>query len=266
MGPGKRGYETLTILSDDRLRRVFGRSGTIETAPNGNVWSEGVRDAVVARLAELIVKGTWSASQPLPNEDLLCEQLGVSRTSVREALRSLAAKGMVETRPRTGTTVLPKHKWSRLDPEVLRWTYEFGGDSEFDKSLVEARGVIEPAAAEMAADRATTEQIDEMRRALATMSENFATDPELSCLADLQFHRTLIQASHNAVLIQLGTAMSAALLASFRRITSLAKSHAPATDAHELVLAAIERRDPKAAGDAMRTVLKVAMSRFNNIA
>ena len=246
----------------EHLERVFGRTDTIVAAQTGAIRAARVRDAVSERLAEKIIGGFYPPGAALPNEDDLCEQLAVSRSSIREAVRGLAAKGMVETRTRAGTIVLTKDRWSRLDPDVLRWTYEYGADVAFDHSLIEARRIIEPAAAEMAAERATKEDLRRLKESFDTMAANFQGDLDLCSFADLQFHRAILVASHNEVLILLGSAMSAALLASFRRITSLAESHAAAVDAHRAVLDAIRDRDPQAARDGMLAVLEVARSRF----
>jgi DNA-binding FadR family transcriptional regulator len=94
------------------------------------------------------------------------------------------------------------------------------------------------------------------------MTDNFDIDLERSSFADLQFHRAILVASHNDVLVGLGSAMSAALLASFRRITSLAESHKAAADAHRAVFEAIRARDPRRARASMLSLLDVAHSRF----
>jgi GntR family galactonate operon transcriptional repressor len=246
----------------EHLVRVFERSDTIALDGGEAVKTTRLRDAVVERLAKKIVEGTYSVGSALPNEDELCNQLAVSRSSIREAVRILAAKGMLETRTRIGTLVLAKEHWSRLDADVLRWTYEYGTDGEFDRSLIEARRIIEPAAAELAAKRATPDDIQRLEEALNIMTENFDTDLERSSFADLQFHRAILVASHNDVLIGLGSAMSAALLASFRRITSLAESHQAAADAHRAVFEAIRAGDSKRARGSMLSLLDVAHSRF----
>lgn len=246
----------------EHLSRVFDRSDALVSEAGEAVKTTRLRDAVVERLAKKIIEGAFPQGAALPNEDELCKQLVVSRSSIREAVRSLAARGIVESRTRIGTLVLAKDRWSRLDPDVLRWTYEYGTDGEFDKSLIEARRIIEPAAAEIAAERATSDDVRRMEEALVVMTENFDMDLERSSFADLQFHRAILVASHNDVLIGLGSAMSAALLASFRRITSLAESHKAAADAHRAVFEAIRARDPNRARVSMLSLLDIAKSRF----
>jgi DNA-binding FadR family transcriptional regulator len=246
----------------EHLARVFERSDMIAVERGEAVKTTRLRDAVVERLAKKIVEGTYALGAALPNEDELCNQLAVSRSSIREAVRGLAAKGMVESRTRVGTLVLAKDRWSRLDPDVLRWTYEYATDGVFDRSLIEARRIIEPAAAEIAAERATSEDLHRLEEALNIMTENFDIDLERCSFADLQFHRAILIASHNDVLIGLGSAMSAALLASFRRITSLAESHKAAEDAHRAVFEAIRARDPNLARVSRLSLLEIAHSRF----
>jgi DNA-binding FadR family transcriptional regulator len=96
--------------------------------------------------------------------------LGVSRTVVREATKVLAAKGMVESRSKRGTVILPRSEWRLLDPDVLAWLTETGLDPEFLRSMFEVRKIIEPAAARLAAERATPAELDEIRSALDAMA------------------------------------------------------------------------------------------------
>ena len=89
-------------------------------------------------------------------EPVLCESLGVSRTVVREAVKSLVAKGLLVTGPKLGTRVLPEEHWNWFDPDVVAWQSKAGLTREFLRDLQELRRVVEPAAVRLAADRATT--------------------------------------------------------------------------------------------------------------
>ena len=105
----------------------------------------GVHRDVVRRLGLGILEGTWPPGGRLPNEADLCERFQVSRTALREAVRFLAAKGLIEARPRLGMVVRSRDRWNLLDPQLLAWQREWGTfDSDLVRSLLEARRVVEP--------------------------------------------------------------------------------------------------------------------------
>ena len=95
----------------------------------------------------------------LPNEAELTDRFGVSRTTLREAMQHLSALGMIRSRTRAGTTILPRENWNYLDPLVLDATLKFGTDDRFYTSLIDARLLLEPAAAAQAASNATARQL-----------------------------------------------------------------------------------------------------------
>jgi len=106
----------------------------------------------------------------LDGEIIAAEQLAVSRTAYREAVRILAAKGLVDARPKVGTRVNPQALWHLLDPDVLDWTFESEPDLVLLDSLFELRDVVESAAAAMAAQRRSSVHLQEMRAALEGMA------------------------------------------------------------------------------------------------
>src|SRR5438477_494398 len=109
----------------------------------------GLHGAVVHAIGVRIVGGELTPGEPLPSEDELTGELAVSRTVLREALKVLAAKGLVEPRPKTGTRVRERRFWNLLDPDVLAWRLETGSDSDpgFFRDIIELRRIIEPEAA-----------------------------------------------------------------------------------------------------------------------
>jgi len=118
-----------------------------------------VRDRATLELATRIVSGHYRPNSLLPVESRLLAELGVSRTALRESLRTLAAKGLVEARQRVGTRVRPRNEWHRLDPDVLHWMGVVGLDLDFVHGLIEFRLIVEPAAADMAARRASANDL-----------------------------------------------------------------------------------------------------------
>src|SRR5919109_3136745 len=131
----------------------------------------GKADQVLDRLGQAIVGGRYAAGDKLPTEDELARKLGVSRPSLREGLKALARKGLIESRTRRGTIALGRSHWDVLDRDVLRWTAAAPPDGEFLIGLVEARSIFEPAAARLAAQRATPAQILAIERAWRGMAD-----------------------------------------------------------------------------------------------
>jgi hypothetical protein len=136
----------------------------------------------------------------LPREDDLAVELGVSRTSIREAVKVLSAKGLLQARQRVGVRVRDRDDWNLLDPQVLSWHPDVGHDEALITSLIEARRIIEPAAAALAAKRATAADLARIEQAYLGMERNLRTNLEACCDADLKFHVGVIAASHNIVL------------------------------------------------------------------
>jgi DNA-binding FadR family transcriptional regulator len=166
---------------------------------------------IVARdLGVLIVSGHYRAGDLLEGEIEASERLSVSRTAYREAVRILAAKGLIEVRPKVGTRVLPRKKWHLLDPDVLSWIFEFEPDDHLLRSLFELRRVVEPEAAALAAERRSDEQLGRMQESLKRMAEHtLATDEGRA--ADREFHAAMLDASDNPFLADLTSGIAAAI-------------------------------------------------------
>jgi DNA-binding FadR family transcriptional regulator len=218
-----------------------------------------VHDRVVQELGAAILDGTYLPGDRLPNEEALQALYGVSRTSVREAVKFLSAKGMIEARPRLGMVVREPEAWSLLDPEVLAWRHHgLGDDPLLVRSLLEARRIIEPEAAAMAASRATAADLAAIEAGYLGMVASMPGDLEACCRADLAFHAAIIQASDNIVFRHLVATIGAALEASFRLTSSLTATYERSLGAHKEVLEAIRLRDPEAARHCMQQLLDVA--------
>src|SRR5437868_5453416 len=100
----------------------------------------GLHGTVVHEVGVRIIRGDLRAGEPLPNEDELGAELAVSRTVLREAIKVLAAKRLVQSRPKTGTRVLARSEWNLLDPDVLAWQFEAGLTPKFLQDTLELRG------------------------------------------------------------------------------------------------------------------------------
>jgi GntR family galactonate operon transcriptional repressor len=206
---------------------------------------------VVEELGSRIVRGDFNPGAALPNEADLGLEYGASRSVVREAVKSLAAKGLLESRTRTGIRVLTPIHWNLLDPEVLGWRYSSMPPTEFFRELFEFRGMIEPQAAGLAAERATDAEIAEMQAAYAAME---ATDQpgNPAIQADLRFHRAVLAGAHNDLLLQMGNLIGVGLTVSYRLSS---ESYAVFLPLHRDVLEAIAARDVAEAQESMRHLL-----------
>ena len=147
-------------------------------------------------LGEAIVSGRFAPGGSLPPEPTLCEELGISRTVVREAVKSLVAKGLLTTGPKVGTRVMPSEQWNWFDPDVVAWQSKCGLTREFLRDLQELRRVVEPAAVRMAAERATAQDIAEIEAAYAGMKDSIEHGGDY-VKHDLLFHQGLLRAGHN---------------------------------------------------------------------
>ncbi|QDV62098.1 HTH-type transcriptional regulator Mce2R [Crateriforma conspicua] len=218
---------------------------------------------VVHDLGFKILAGQVKPGEALPQEPTLCEQLGVSRTVVREAIKSLAAKGLVESRPKRGTIVRPSADWNYLDSEVLAWHASADGDGQHLRFLTEFRLTVEPAAAALAAKRASEDQLDRIRAALEKMAAN--TDSvEAFKEADLRFHTEILHATGNPFFSPVAGAIAISLATSLK-VTNRQPADNPASvPLHRDVMDAICRRDADAAREAMHCLLADAKRRIES--
>jgi DNA-binding FadR family transcriptional regulator len=218
-----------------------------------------IHGSVVDAIGRWILGGTYAPDDLLPREDDLAEQLGVSRTSIREAVKVLSAKGLLQARRRVGVRVRDRDDWNLLDPQVLSWHPDVGRDEMLITSLIEARRIIEPAAAALAAKRATGADLARIEQAYLGMERNLRTDLEACCEADLKFHVSIVAASHNIVLKGLTGTIEAALRATFA-ITNrrLATAQSRALSAHRAVFECVRMRDADGARLATIELLEIA--------
>jgi DNA-binding FadR family transcriptional regulator len=184
--------------------------------------------------------------------------LGVSRTAYREAVRVLAAKGLVESRPKVGTHVTHRRRWQVLDPDVLRWAFHSGPSLTFIQELFELRGILEPHAAELAARRRSSEQLTVMGHALAEMVRHGLGTAE-GRAADQQFHEEILVATGNHALMALSASICAAIHWTTVFKHQCGKPPRDAMPDHRKLYGAIADRDPARASDAARELIELAL-------
>lgn len=208
---------------------------------------------VVHELGARIAGGNYAPGAVLPSEEELCVQLHVSRTALREAIKVLAAKGLLESRPRIGTRVRPIAEWNQLDPDVLAWRCRTLPDARFIEQLAEMREIIEPAAAQLAARHRSDEQMAEIQDALSRMG--VARSIEGWVEADVDFHRAILSATGNALLMPLAALIGSTLESLLVLTARHAQDFRIALPDHARVSEAIRLRDTLAAGQAMALLL-----------
>ena len=215
---------------------------------------KNVHGNTVDHLGQAIVAGRFGAAGSLPPEPLLCEELGVSRTVVREAVKSLVAKGLIQTGPKVGTRVLPAEQWNWFDPDVIAWQAHAGLTPEFLRDLQDLRLIVEPAAIRLAAQRATARDLEALEAAYAGMNRAvFEGDDYVT--HDLQFHLGLLRASRNRMLVQMSRALGALLRTSFEISTRRKDGSRSSLPLHRAVLDAVQARQPDAAEAAIRRLI-----------
>src|SRR5918997_449134 len=217
----------------------------------------GLHREVVHQLGLLVLGDGTAPGATLPDETALSARFGVSRTVVREAIKVLASKGLVETRPKVGTQVRPRRYWNLLDSDVLAWRYEAGPDEGFLEDISEVREIIEPPAAALAAERATPDEVAEILAWCDRMNDAAADDGDDYIDADMAFHTAILDACDNDLLAQLSDTITMALRLSRRLTVSVPGSSLAAMPAHWAVARAISDHEPRAAESAMRELLHV---------
>jgi len=214
--------------------------------------------AIAHKLGTAILSGVYAPGDTLSGEVAFAEELEVSRSAYREAVQVLTAKGLVESRPKAGTRVLPRNRWNLLDPEVLAWAFAGEPDVKFVRDLFELRAVVEPAAARLAALRRDKNDLKVMKDALTAMRRHtLATEGGRA--ADRDFHNAILQATRNDAMQVLAASIGAAVnwTTQFKQ-RSRALPRNPIPD-HVKVYDAIAAGDPDAAADAMRFLVDLAL-------
>jgi GntR family transcriptional regulator, galactonate operon transcriptional repressor len=187
----------------------------------------------------------------------------ISRTVLREALKVLAAKGLVDARQKRGTFVRPRADWQLLDVDVLRWRLASRSTGELLSQLAEVRSIVEPAGARLAALRRDDDDLSALTGALDAMADADPAGPE-AVEADLRFHRQLLTASHNELLVSMA-AMIEVALAARDSLVHTGKSVRDPLPAHRAVVEAITSGDPDAAEQAMRALLAQAVEDVESV-
>lgn len=207
---------------------------------------------VVERIGTSIVRGEIHPGEPLPSEVKLCEMLDVSRTVVREAIRILVGKGMIESRAKSGARARPPENWNQFDPDVLRWQLASADIDAYLAKLFDLRRAIEPAAAKLAAIAARDVDKSSIRVALERMASAQSTPDYVQ--ADITFHKSIFIATRNEFYWPMAQMFEVALRPSFD-MSGPGNHRDRAIAEHRAIFDAIVRGNPEAAAQATHVLL-----------
>ena len=264
MQPSRRVPVPRMPLVPTTLRRVRSVAKPVRPAAPGRAAERGsgqrtysnrsLHGRIAHRIGMQILRGELPAGRGLPSEDVWSAELQVSRTALREAIKVLAAKGLIESRPRTGARICARERWNFLDPDVLAWRLAALPTEPYVRDLFDLRRVIEPSAAALAAERAGKAGIARLAAACAEMAAA-GGDGEAWMAADLKFHQTLLWMTGNEMLGSLGALIETALIMSFRLSEGNPRGQRHALPLHTAVLDAVRAGDAPRARDAMLVLL-----------
>jgi DNA-binding FadR family transcriptional regulator len=210
---------------------------------------------VVDEIGRSIITGAYPTGTLVPGDTELAERFAVSRTVLREAMKTLAAKGLVVAKARIGTRVTERKVWNFFDSDVLRWHLESGFDATFLSHLSDMRISFEPSAARLATRNATPDDILRMKECVKGMYE--ARSMEDFAYADLSLHMAMIDAARNPFMYSVASLIEAALVTSFKLSSPVgnAERQRLTSRRHETIVEAIEAGDADAAARATEIVI-----------
>ncbi len=225
--------------------------------PQEPAYERSLCDRVAGALGSAIVREEVAAGEWFATEGTLGERFGVSRSVVREALKVLEGKGLVEARPKRGVKVLSREHWHLLDPEVSAWRYGGDPDPKLLLELVGFREVIEPALAAAAALQAGPADVEELREIAAAMRDA-GTNPSALIPADAALHRAVALVAGNSLMYSAFAALEPGM-GELRRIAAESKLRGPGhTEDHQLLVDAIAAGQPEDAKETMTRIVQAS--------
>ena len=227
-----------------------------------NTYHRKLYQYIVDEIGQRIIRGEYRAEDVLPTEDQLSAELRVSRGVLREAIKVLTQKGLIQTRPRVGSQVLPRENWNLFDPDVLVWRLQIEDKTTFLKNVTEVRRLIESEAARQAARRATKSEVADIKGTLSQMQKILSDGNQYvyeDYLAmDILFHSKILKASHNDLLSQIGSTVRNAVHKARESDTSEIGIQKESLPFHMAIVNGIYHKDPEAA-------YKASQEMFDNI-
>ncbi|GEB72690.1 GntR family transcriptional regulator (plasmid) [Pseudoalteromonas carrageenovora] len=217
---------------------------------------------VAKEIGRRIVSGSFEAGSLIDDEDALAKRYQVSRVVVRDAVKILVSKGLLDVRRGIGTRVLPRDRWNMLDDDVLAWHLSAPPNRKFLEQLMDVRLAFEPKAARWAAERARPEDLIEIAAACERMAktDNSAED---FIIADSLFHKAIIKAAQNSFLASMEGVIYSALLVSIKVTNKDPRDNGASIPFHREVYEAIAAKDAEKAELLTEKLLKDASFRLS---
>lgn len=211
--------------------------------------AEGLAESI----QESIVDGTYPPGSQVPNENELSRESGLSRPTVREAIKLLQMKGLVRIVAGRGTFVSPMTEWSLLDPVLLVARSKLEADSStWSRRLLEARRLVEVGSAGIAAEHRTDQHLAELGRLVTTMAEAAATNNVVQFVdADIRFHSVILEATGNSFIVALFNPLEEVLRLTRYQTSAHSDVRKHAMVHHENILRALTAGDSAGSADAM---------------
>lgn len=230
-------------------------AGTRRRQPDRGSLRKSLYNKVAHDLGQRIVRGDYKPGALLPNEAECGQIYKVSRTAVREAVKMLSAKGLIQSRPKIGSRVEPRATWNLLDRDVLSWYCATVDFQKFARDVQQIRFMIEPEAAALAAANRTQAHLAEIDAAYKGMAAG-VDDEQAWNVADVKFHLAVIEASGNDFISPFGRVIESLLANLFSGTVGYVRNRVRVLPLHEAILDAIRARKPDAARRAVRRLLE----------
>jgi len=229
---------------------------------HANTYHRKLYQYIVDEIGQRIIRGKYRTEEVLPTEEQLSGELNVSRGVLREAIKVLTQKGLIQTRPRVGTQVLPRENWNLFDPDVLVWRLQIEDKTTFLKNVTEVRRLIESEAARQAARRATDSEVTDIKAILSQMQVLLNDDNRYVyqdyLTMDILFHSKILKASHNDLLSQIGSTVRNAVHKARESDTPDIGIQKESLPFHGAIVDGIYHKDPDAA-------YKASQEMFDNV-
>ncbi len=217
---------------------------------------------VAGEIGRLIVSSAYAPGQLVEDEVSLAERYQVSRSVIRDAVKILVGKGLLEVRRGIGTRVRSRQSWGLLDDDVLAWALSAPPDADMLRKLMDVRRIFEPKAARWAAENASTEARGDIEAAMCAMEAEQGS-VESFVGADARFHRSILRATGNEFLMALEGVIYSTLLSSIRLTNADPRDNSTSVPFHREVCDAIIAADGRQAEYLMEQLLLDAGKRLD---
>jgi len=217
---------------------------------------------VAREIARKILSGEVAQNEIIPGEMALCEQFEVSRTSLREAIKLLTSKGLLESKPKVGTRVTERQNWNFLDSQLLDWLTDIGDNDAVYRDFLSLRNALEPEAAALAAKNASAEQriaLSATFQKMDEISKNFEVSRWTE--ADMEFHRLIFLSTGNSFYLPFANVLCT-MFKSF--ISHSSEKGSTCINEHRAIYTAIMAGDAEKARQANINLLNKSKRRFHH--